>query len=144
MPDRHRIRLKGPWWGEICLAKDNPNAVHNADHNAGDEAFKTTTPFRWHPQIPDGLIGTVGMTRKFNRSTGMEEAREVWLTVSSLAVPAELFLNGSAIGSFEAQSDIEIPVSSHLMPFNELRVLLSVRGVSPEVLLGEVAVEIAR
>ncbi len=136
MPDRHSIRLRGPWWGKTCLAQDGLGS--------DDKAFKTTVPFRWHDQIPDDFIGTVGMIRKFNGSAGLSEAREVWLTIASLAVPAELLLNGSTIGAFKAQSDIEIPVSSYLMPFNELQILLSVSGSSSEILLGDVAIEIAQ
>ncbi len=134
MPNRHRIRLRGPWWGKTCLDPDSP-----CDD---DRAFKTTIPFRWDDQIPDDFIGTVGMLRKFNCSAGMTAAREVWLTVSCLTVPAQLRLNGTTIGNLAAQSDIEIPVSSCLLPFNELHILLSVSGVSSEILLDDVAIEI--
>lgn len=80
------------------------------------------------------------MARKFNCSAGMAEASEVSLTISAITVAAELFLNGSTIGLFKAQSNIEIPVSSCLMPFNELQILLSVSGVPSKILLGEVAI----
>lgn len=136
MPDRHRIRLKGPWWGKTCLAKD--------DLNAGDDPFKTQVPLHWHDPIPNDFIGTVSMLRKFNCSPGMSEAPEVWLTISCLAVEAELLLNGTTLGRFEAQSDIEIPVASYLMPFNELHILLLVTGMPAQILLGEVALEIAQ
>lgn len=136
MPDRHNIRLRGPWWGKTHQAKD--------DLSADGEAFKTTVPFLWHDQIPNNFIGTVGLTRKFNCSSGMSGAREVWLTISSLTVPAELLLNGSTMGLFDAQSDIELPVSSCLKPFNELQILLSVSGMPPKILLGDVAVEIVQ
>jgi len=138
MPDRHKIRLKGPWWGSHCSTEDGPNASMHAT----DKAFKTTIPFRWHDQIPNDFIGTVRMSRKFNCSAGMSEAREVWLTISSLDAPAELFLNGKTIGVFKAQTDIQISVSSYLTSFNELQILLSVSGIPPEILLGDVAVEI--
>ena len=136
MPDRHKIRLRGPWWGSNCSAEDGLNA--------NEKEFKTTIPFRWHDQIPNDFIGTVRMTRKFNCSAGMGEAREVWLTISSLTVAAELILNGSTIGVCEAQTDIEIPVSSCLTPFNELQILLSVSGMPPKILLGDVAIEIVQ
>ena len=136
MPDRHNIRLRGPWWGETYLAPDGQSTK--------EAAFKTSIPFRWHDQIPNDFIGTVRMTRKFNCSAGMAAAREVFLTISSLRVEAELLLNGSTIGFFKAQSGIEIPVSSCLEPFNELQILLSVSGMPPEILLGEVAVEMAQ
>lgn len=133
MPDRHSIRLRGPWWGETYLTQDG--------QSTGDKAFKTSIPFRWHDQIPSDFIGTVRMTRKFNCSGGMAAAGEVWLTISALAVEAEMLLNGSTMGLFKAQSDIEIPMSSFLKPFNELQILLSVCGMPSEIVLGEVAVE---
>lgn len=136
MPDRHRIRLRGPWWGKTCSAQDTPTD--------NDKPFKTAAPFRWHDQIPDNFVGTVGLTRKFNCSAGMAQAPEVWLTITAISVAAEVLLNGSSVGRFDAQSNIEIPVSSHLMPFNELQVLLSVSGRAQEILLGDVAVEMAR
>ena len=140
MPDRHKIRLKGPWWGSHCSTEDGPNASMHAT----DKAFKTTIPFRWHDQIPNDFIGTVRMSRKFNCSAGMSEAREVWLTISSLTVAAELLLNGSSLGVCAAQADIEVPVLSCLKSFNELQILLSVSGMPPNILLGEVAIEIVQ
>lgn len=136
MSERHRIRLKGPWWGKTCLAKD--------DLYAGDEAFKTKVPFHWHDQIPNDFIGTVRMLRSFNCSAGMSEAREIWLTISCLAVEAEVLLNGTTLGIFKAQSDIEIPVASYLTPFNELQILLSVTGMPAQIMLGDVTLEIAQ
>ena len=137
MPDRHsarhRIRLRGPWWGETCLPQGAATA--------GQGRFKTTVPFGWHDQIPDEFIGTVRLSRKFNCSAGMAQAQEVWLTISALTVAAEVRLNGETIGQFEARSDIQVAVSSGLTPFNQLQILLSVDGSTEEVLLGDVAVE---
>lgn len=137
MPNRHRIRLKEPWWAKIDLALEHP--IND------DKPFKATVPFRWHEQIPHDFVGTVGMMRKFNCSPGMSQAQEVWLTISCLSVPAELLLNGSSIALLKAQSDIEIPVSSFLKPsLNELEISLSVGGISSEIILGEVALAIAQ
>jgi len=136
MPDRHIIRLKGPWWGTASSTKDVSST--------NEKAFKTTIPFRWHDQIPEDFVGTVGMKRKFNGSTGMSGAPEVWLTVSALAVPAELFLNGSSIGDCAPQSNVEFEVSSHLLPFNELLISLAVSGKHSTDLLGDVALEIVQ
>ena len=83
------------------------------------------------------------MTRKFNCSAGMVDATEVWLTISSLAVPAQLLLNESKLGDYDARSNIEIAVSCFLKPFNELHVVLSLNEVHSKFLFGDVAIEIA-
>jgi len=73
----------------------------------------------------------------------MSDADEVWLTISSLAAPAEIRFNGSAIATVMPQENFEIAVSKLLKPFNELQILLELSGDLPNPLMGDVAVEIA-
>ena len=143
MSQRHTIRLRGPWWGVAACGEDGDAAV-TVDKNK--DQFKTTIPLHWPEQIPSDFVGTVWLSRKFNCSAGMSDADEVWLTISSLAVPAEVRLNGSKIGSSiesaNPQANIEFAISTLLKPFNELVILLKVRGEISSVLLGDVAIEI--
>ena len=154
MSQRHTIRLRGPWWGVTSCGKEDGAAESKdaSDVTGGNDGqFKTTVPLEWPEQLSSDFAGTVRLLRKFNCSAGMSDAAEVWLTVSSLAVPAEIRLNGSLIGSpigtptetTNPQVDIEFAVSTLLKPFNELVIFLEVRGEVPDVLLGDVAIEIA-
>ena len=143
MPQRHTIRLRGPWWGVASCGGDADAAATDGGNKS---QFKTTIPFGWPDQISSDFAGTVRLTRKFNCSAGMSDADEVWLTISSLAVPAEIRLNGSLVGSTigaaNLQADIEFAISTLLTPFNELVILLEVHGRLPDELLGDVAIEI--
>ena len=145
MSQRHTIRLRGPWWG---FASPVENGVASAIADKNSDQFKTTIPLSWPEQISSDFVGTVRMLRKFNCSAGMSDADEVWLTISSLAVPVEVRLNGSLIGSqigaADPPADIEFAVSKLLEPFNELLILLEVCGELPGTLLGDVAIEIAQ
>ena len=151
MSQRHAIRLRGPWWA--ATFREGVSGVLEAIEADGvdgeiDDQFKTTIPFTWPEQISSDFAGIVRLLRKFNCSAGMSEADEVWLKISSLGAPAEIFINGVSIGASDSipnatsKADIEFAISKLLKPFNELVILLDVQGETASVLLGDVAIEI--
>ena len=156
MSQRHTIRLRGPWWAVASCTGDGGATEDfgvkealgvkgvKAVTGENDGQFKTTIPFSWPEQISSDFAGTIRLLRKFNCSAGMSEANEVWLTISSLGVPAEVLLNGETVGTSNPnpKADIEFAVSAFLKPFNELVILLEVQSETPSVLLGDVAIEI--
>ena len=134
---------------------DSRNDSNTAEIPVGDKGqFKTTIPLKWPQQLSSDFAGTVRLSRKFNCSAGMSDADEVWLTIASLKVPAEVSLNGTLLSPLasqgkdadraDPQSHIEFAVSKLLTPFNDLVILLKIRGETPDVLLGDVAIEIAQ
>lgn len=133
----HTIKLRAPWW---CVA--GSAAEERGAGRAGVDEFKTTVPLDWPEQIPIDFTGTVRVSRKFNCSSGMSDATEIWVVISSLGVPAEVRLNDSFIARVAAQSDLKVAVSKQLKPFNELQILLEVSGDQQETLIGDVAIEI--
>ena len=146
MSDRHIIRLRGPWWGHPVP----DNGVEQAL-----EAFKTTCPFSAGGNLGDDFSGTVRLLRKFNGSSGMIDASNVWLHVSSLAVPAEVVVNQISIAMVPSQIDYRLSIASYLRPFNQLELVLQVsqyfadcqpqpNSVSLKPLVGEVAIEIGQ
>lgn len=142
MSDRHVIRLRGPWWGSLCAS----GGV--TDHDRG--RFKTSCPFFRDDHVSDQFVGTLKLARSFNGSAGMLQATHVWLTISTLAVPAEICLNKKSLGLVSAESKIELLISPVLENFNQLDVVLMGAGefsrwAEPsQPLLAGVAVEIGQ
>lgn len=84
----HRIRLRGPWeftWLDSA-------AGLTAERRTGTVRL----PAAWTEAFGD-LLGTVRLSRRFNRPTGLDDAERVWLEVE---VPAEISvsLDGAWLG----------------------------------------------
>jgi hypothetical protein len=88
----HRIRLRGPW--EFVWL--SPPSGLPAEARAGDLRLPTT----WAAAF--GMsVGTVRLSRRFNRPSGLENGERVWLEVA-VADEAAVSLNGVWLGRVAA------------------------------------------
>jgi hypothetical protein len=79
----HRIRLHGPWEYEIT----------------GGERGRFRFADGWSRVVDKGFVGTVRLSRRFNRPTGLGDHNRVWLVVEAVPSGAKMSLNDDTLGT---------------------------------------------
>ncbi len=130
MNTKHRIRLAGPWEGEIHQSSSHPGLIKNRPKAALVVSPKAgSSPF----------VGELNMLRRFNLPTGLDQNSVVWICADGLPITnqgvsqscsCQISLNQHHLdrtaGSTKADRDsppgIEVPVTEFLEPFNRLEI----------------------
>ncbi|WP_153557700.1 hypothetical protein [Roseimaritima sediminicola] len=134
--DRHRIRLRGPWWRSIGRSFD-PRHATRVDWAAA----LATPPTRVSTQQ---RVDAFVLRRTFNSPTGLEDGDRLFLVLRQVDYVRSITLNGQGIwtGDETASPHLEIEVSQYLQDHNELELLIAVPCPAPPRSHGEVALEI--
>jgi hypothetical protein len=112
MTAEHKIRLHAAW-------KRIDRAVESGEEFGAND---TTTV-----SLPDATLGSlvvhhVTFQRRFNRPTGLSDSDTVVLQCGLLTVAQEIVFNGVSI---PIPTEPTLDISSHLLPHNELRVIIA-------------------
>jgi hypothetical protein len=89
------------------------------------------------PWVVATADGRTRHARKFGRPRTLDAAERVWLTVTFVPGPTDVFVNGERVGSAEAGQPFAADITGLLNPRNE--VVLAAASADPP---GEVALEI--
>jgi hypothetical protein len=101
-----------------------------------------TLPARWADLGLSGFTGRVRFRRRFGYPGRLDDYERVWLTCAGAGSPAEVSLNGTALGArADARAPFEFEVTALLRGRNELVVDVA-GGAEDGGLWGEVALEV--
>lgn len=119
----HRIRLRGPWECEpLARPADSPDVAPLPPK------LTMTLPCRWGAGGLEGFAGKVRYQRRFGWPGRLDAHEHVWLTCSGVEAAAEVWLNGSHVGRWEAAGASEFEVTSLLRVRNQLTVEVEAAG----------------
>ncbi len=137
--ERHRIRLRGPWWRSAGTVFDTAAAVRirlpstPAEQQGGDSTSPSSADYVFR--------------RPFNRPTGLQGGDVVWLVLEGIADLQTVRLNDQPIwqrrSSTPESMPLEIAITKLLQDANQLELQLALPCPALPYLSGETRLEIA-
>lgn len=123
----HRILLRGPWHCESIARADRGS---DGESVRGRDALPAPTsahlPATWI-RLFETFRGRVAFVRRFHRPTNLEAHERVRIAIDGLCGPAQVSVNGQALGTAEfGQGAFRCDVTPFLTANNELRIELEV------------------
>lgn len=119
----HRIRLRGPWECEPLERLDPSSQPASLPSKV-----TMTLPCRWGEGGLKGFAGRVRYQRRFGWPGRLDPHEHVWLTFADVEGTAEVWLNGTYLGRWEAAGPFEWEVTSLLQIRNQLTVEVAAAG----------------
>jgi hypothetical protein len=152
----HTIRLRGPWQLEPIERYVRRNDGRYERSTAPLLSLRAKMPADWAESLGDDFLGRVCYRRTFQKPTGLETAKRVWLVVEPPRSRCVVSLNDYVFGVVQyGGTPARFDITEHLQDHNRLDVLvdhpaLDEAGIAnddsdtelPGGLVGEVRLEI--
>ena len=110
----HTIRLRGPWLLEP-VERYVPRAGGGYERSTANlpVAAKMTMPADWRPVLGASFLGLVRYQRTFQKPTGLESGKRVWLVVEEPRARGRVDLNRKHLGEAGGRYDITEFLEEH-------------------------------